>query len=46
MRAVSMSFRPYLLNKSTHLETIYFVCFDQETYVINDNIQRQHIEKS
>ena len=34
------------LNQPTHLETIYFVCFDQETYAIYENILRQNIEKS
>ena len=34
------------LNQPTHLETIYFVCFDQETYAIYENIQRQNVAKS
>ncbi len=34
------------LNQPTHLETIYFVCFDQETYAIYENIQRQYVEKN
>ena len=34
------------LNMPMRFETIYFVCFDQETYAIYEKIQRQNVEKN